>query len=49
VGGAAFVVDDVGDFAEVIEGYGDHVVEADAGCNGNFDGARERDVGVAED
>ena len=31
VRGAALVVDDVGDFAEVVEGDGDHVVEADVG------------------
>ena len=46
--GAAFVVDDVGDFAEVVEGDGDHVMEADAGRDGDFNGARQRDVGMAE-
>ena len=30
-GGAAGRVDNVGDFAEVVEGDGDHVVETDAG------------------
>ena len=42
VGGAAFVVDHVGDFAVIVEGDGDHVVEANTGCDGNLDGAREQ-------
>ncbi len=48
-GGAASVVDDIVDLAFVVEGDGDHVVEADVGGDGNLDGAGEDDVGMAED
>jgi hypothetical protein len=48
-GGAAGVVDDVADLALVVEGHGDHVVKADVWIDRNFDGAREDNVGMAED
>ena len=48
-GGAAGAVDDVADFAELAEGDGDHVVEADVWIGGNFDGAGEHDVWFFED
>ena len=44
VGGSAFVVDDIGDLAIIPKAHGDHVVEADVGVCGNFDGAGEHDV-----
>lgn len=47
--GAARVVDDVADFAFVVEGDGDHVVKADFGVHGDLNSAGEDDVGMAED
>jgi len=48
-GGAASVVDDVADFTFVVERDGDHVMEAYVGVAGDFDGASEDDVRMAED
>ena len=48
-GGAAGVVDDVADFALVIEGDGDHIVKTNVGVDRDFDGACQVDIGMAED
>jgi hypothetical protein len=48
-GGTAVVVDDVADFAFVAESDGDHIVKADVGVGGDFDGAGEPDVWTPED
>ena len=47
--GATGVVDDVADFAFVVEGDGNHVVKAHVGIDGDFDGSSEHDVGMPED
>src|SRR6185503_10609050 len=47
-GGAANVVNHIGNFTFVVEGYGDHVVKTHAGALGNFDGAGKNHLGVAE-
>src|SRR5215469_8973026 len=46
---ATGVVNHVVDGAEVSKSHGDHVAELHAGGLGYLDGAREPDVGVAED
>src|ERR1700726_2204216 len=48
-GGAAGAVDDIADFAETAESDGDHVVKANVGGGGNFDGTAEHTVGLEED
>ena len=48
-GGAADAIDDVADFALVIECDRDHVMKADVGVDGDFDGASEYDVRMTED
>jgi len=48
-GGAAGVVDDVADFAFVVEGDGNHVVKAHVGIDGDFDGSSKHDIGMPED
>jgi len=47
--GAAGVVDDVADFAFVVEGNSDHVVKVHVGIDGDFDGSSEHDARMAED
>ena len=46
---AAGVVDDIADFAFVVEGDRDHVVKAHVRIGGNFDGSSEYDVRMPED
>src|SRR5208283_3043439 len=47
--GAAGIVDDVGDFSQIVERDRDHVMKANAGNARHFNGAGELDVGMAED
>lgn len=47
-GRSAGVVDDVGNLTEVIESDRDHVLEANGGQGGGFDGARKANVRLTE-
>lgn len=47
--GAAGVIDDVADFAFVVEGDCDHVVKAYAGIDRDFNGSSDHDVRMPED
>src|ERR1700735_2744306 len=48
-GGATRVVNDIADFAFVIECDSDHVMEANVGIDGDFDRASKQDVRMAKD
>ena len=49
MGGTAFVVDYVGYFAEIIEGYGDHVVKPHIDVHWSFNCACEYNIGMTKD